>query len=91
MSEFRSQPKGFATKAIHVGQEPEQWSHQAVIPPLVTSTTFKQPAPAEPIVSEVKWSKESHIKWITNWRQLSNFLDAIQLYCQLVQQVSTRW
>lgn len=48
---FRTQPKGFATKAIHVGQEPEQWSHQSVIPPLVTSTTFKQPAPAEPIVS----------------------------------------
>lgn len=51
MSEFRAQPKGFATKAIHVGQDPEQWSHQSVIPPLVTSTTFKQPAPAEPIVS----------------------------------------
>ena len=53
MSGFRSQPKGFATKAIHVGQDPEQWSHQSVIPPLVTSTTFKQPAPAEPIVSKV--------------------------------------
>lgn len=52
MSEFRTQPKGFATKAIHVGQDPEQWSHQSVIPPLVTSTTFKQPAPAEPILYE---------------------------------------
>lgn len=52
MSGFRSQPKGFATKAIHVGQDPEQWSHQSVIPPIVLSTTFKQPAPAEPIVSE---------------------------------------
>lgn len=51
MSEFKQQPSGFATKAIHVGQEPEQWSHHAVIPPLVTSTTFKQPAPSEPIVS----------------------------------------
>ncbi|XP_031622765.1 cystathionine gamma-lyase [Contarinia nasturtii] len=49
---FRPQPKGFATKAIHVGQDPEQWSHQSVIPPLVTSTTFKQPAPAEPILYE---------------------------------------
>lgn len=54
MSAFRPQPKGFATKAIHVGQEPEQWSHQAVIPPLVMSTTFKQPAPAQPIVSKQK-------------------------------------
>lgn len=52
MSEFRTQPKGFATRAIHVGQDPEQWSHKSVIPPLVTSTTFKQPAPAEPIVSD---------------------------------------
>lgn len=51
MSEFKEQPSGFATKAIHVGQEPEQWSHQSVIPPLVMSTTFKQPAPSEPIVS----------------------------------------
>lgn len=51
MSEFKVQPKGFATKAIHVAQEPEQWTHQAVIPPLVMSTTFKQPSPAEPIVS----------------------------------------
>nr|AHB50512.1 cystathionine gamma-lyase [Mayetiola destructor] len=52
MSEFKEQPSGFATKAIHVGQEPEQWSHQSVIPPLVMSTTFKQPAPSEPILYE---------------------------------------
>lgn len=52
MSAFRPQPKGFATKAIHVGQEPERWSHNAVIPSLVMSTTFKQIAPAEPVVSE---------------------------------------
>lgn len=51
MSGFREQPKGFATKAIHVGQEPEQWSHLSVVPPLVTSTTFKQFSPAEPKVS----------------------------------------
>lgn len=53
MSAFRAQPKGFATKAIHVGQEPEQWNHQSVIPPIVMSTTFKQPAPAQPIVSAI--------------------------------------
>lgn len=51
MSEFKQQPKGFATKAIHVGQDPEQFSFQPVIPPLFMSTTYKQPAPAEPIVS----------------------------------------
>ncbi|CAL1682197.1 unnamed protein product [Lasius platythorax] len=41
------QTEGFSTKAIHAGQDPEQWSHYAVVPPLVMSTTFKQDAPAE--------------------------------------------
>lgn len=50
MSGFRAQPKGFATKAIHVGQDPNQWSHKSVIPPIVMSTTFQQLAPAEPVV-----------------------------------------
>lgn len=45
---FKSQPKGFATKAIHVGQDPEQWTSMCVVPPIVTSTTYKQDAPAEP-------------------------------------------
>lgn len=44
---FLEQPQGFATKAIHVGQDPEQWSSNAVIPPIVTSTTYKQLGPAE--------------------------------------------
>ncbi|XP_007471703.1 PREDICTED: cystathionine gamma-lyase isoform X3 [Lipotes vexillifer] len=35
----------FATQAIHVGQEPEQWTSQAVVPPISLSTTFKQGAP----------------------------------------------
>jgi hypothetical protein len=43
---FLQQP-GFATKAIHVGQEPEQWNSNAVIPPITLSTTFKQEAPAK--------------------------------------------
>lgn len=44
---FKKQPKGFATKAIHSGQEADQWSHMAVVPPIVTSTTFKQFGPAD--------------------------------------------
>lgn len=40
-------PKGFATAAIHAGQEPEQWDSMCVIPPIVLSTTYKQYAPAE--------------------------------------------
>lgn len=47
MAEFRKQPKGFATKAIHAGQDPENWNSFAVIPPIVTSTTFKQDAPGQ--------------------------------------------
>ncbi|XP_014208944.2 putative cystathionine gamma-lyase 2 [Copidosoma floridanum] len=38
---------GFATKAIHAGQDPLQWSHRAVVPPIVMSTTFQQDAPAK--------------------------------------------
>lgn len=44
---FLQQEPGFATKAIHVGQEPEQWNSNAVIPPITLSTTFKQEAPAK--------------------------------------------
>lgn len=51
MSEFKQQPKGFATKAIHAGQDPEQWKHLSLVPPLVTSTTFKLSDPSEPVVS----------------------------------------
>ncbi|XP_077295911.1 cystathionine gamma-lyase [Arctopsyche grandis] len=44
---FLKQAPGFATRAIHVGQEPERWNSYCVVPPLVTSTTFKQEAPAK--------------------------------------------
>ncbi|XP_061486875.1 cystathionine gamma-lyase-like [Rhineura floridana] len=37
----------FATQAIHVGQEPEQWKSMAVVPPISLSTTFKQQAPGQ--------------------------------------------
>ncbi|KAF0311425.1 Cystathionine gamma-lyase [Amphibalanus amphitrite] len=37
----------FATRACHVGQEPEQWTSMAVVPPISMATTFKQDAPAE--------------------------------------------
>ncbi|CAG4978103.1 unnamed protein product [Parnassius apollo] len=44
---FLKQKAGFATIAIHAGQDPEKWNSAAVVPPIVTATTFKQPAPAE--------------------------------------------
>jgi cystathionine gamma-lyase len=39
--------KGFATTAIHAGQDPRQWNHCALVPPLVMSTTFQQDGPAQ--------------------------------------------
>lgn len=44
---FKVQPKGFATKAIHVGQDPEQWKSMCVIPPISLSTTYKQDGPGQ--------------------------------------------
>lgn len=37
----------FATKVIHDGQEPEQWSSGAVVPPISMSSTFKQDGPGQ--------------------------------------------
>ncbi|XP_031827638.1 putative cystathionine gamma-lyase 2 isoform X2 [Nomia melanderi] len=42
-----SMEEGFATKAIHAGQDPLQWSHSAVVAPIVTSSTFQQDGPGE--------------------------------------------
>merc|ERR1711970_298743 len=44
---YRDNDKHFATKALHSGQEPEQWNSMAVVPPISLSTTFKQDAPAD--------------------------------------------
>lgn len=42
---YLKQPLGFATKAIHVGQEPEKWKSRAVVPPIVTSAVFQVSLP----------------------------------------------
>ncbi|KAJ8683810.1 hypothetical protein QAD02_019602 [Eretmocerus hayati] len=39
--------EGFATKAIHAGQDPQQWTHGSVVPPLIMSTTFQKDGPAQ--------------------------------------------
>lgn len=44
---FSTAFKSFATDAIHVGQEPEQWKSMAVVPPISLSTTFKQTGPGQ--------------------------------------------
>lgn len=48
---FKTAFKSFATEAIHVGQEPEQWTSMAVVPPISLSTTFKQEEPGKHAVS----------------------------------------
>lgn len=42
-----STKEGFATTALHAGQDPLQWSHCPVVPPLVMSTTFRQDGPGQ--------------------------------------------
>lgn len=42
MSGYLPFPKGYATDAIHHNQEPEKWKSLAVVPPIVTATTFKE-------------------------------------------------
>ena len=42
----------FATLALHVGQEPEQWSSLALVPPITLSSTFKQKVPGKPVSKE---------------------------------------
>lgn len=41
----------FATQAIHVGQEPEQWNSRAVVLPISLATTFKKDFPGQSSVS----------------------------------------
>lgn len=48
---FKTAFESFATEAIHVGQEPEQWKSMAVVPPISLSTTFKQEEPGKHAVS----------------------------------------
>uniref|UniRef100_UPI00398F23F0 cystathionine gamma-lyase-like n=1 Tax=Pristiophorus japonicus TaxID=55135 RepID=UPI00398F23F0 len=47
LSGFQPPFEHFATRALHVGQEPEQWTSMAVVPPISLSTTFKQSAPGK--------------------------------------------
>jgi len=44
---FKEQDPTFATRAIHIAQEPEQWTSMAVVPPISLATTFKQDGPAD--------------------------------------------
>ncbi|XP_063216943.1 putative cystathionine gamma-lyase 2 [Bacillus rossius redtenbacheri] len=39
---YLEQAPGFATRAIHVGQSPDQWSSFAIVPPITLASTFKQ-------------------------------------------------
>ncbi|KAK6618333.1 hypothetical protein RUM44_002785 [Polyplax serrata] len=51
-TEYLEQKSGFSTKAIHSGQDPTLWSNWEVVPPICTSTTYKQKNPADPVTFE---------------------------------------
>lgn len=38
---------GFATNAIHVGQDPDKWDSRTVVTPIILGTTFKQDEPGK--------------------------------------------
>eukprot|EP00096_Caligus_rogercresseyi_P007195 TRINITY_DN2495_c0_g2_i2.p1 TRINITY_DN2495_c0_g2~~TRINITY_DN2495_c0_g2_i2.p1 ORF type:complete len:393 (+),score=121.63 TRINITY_DN2495_c0_g2_i2:72-1250(+) len=48
MSNYRDNDDHYATKAIHVGQDPEQWNSLAVVPHITLATTYKQHHPGKP-------------------------------------------
>ncbi|KAK9722461.1 Cys/Met metabolism PLP-dependent enzyme [Popillia japonica] len=54
-SGYLPEPKGFSTKAIHSATNPDKWDSMCVVPPLVLSTTFKQPAPGQ--IKEFKYGR----------------------------------
>ena len=39
----------FATKAIHLGQDPDQWKCKSIVPPIFTTSTYKQDEPGKPV------------------------------------------
>lgn len=41
MRRFRPIKKGFASMAIHSGQNPEQWASKALVPPIHMSVAYK--------------------------------------------------
>lgn len=55
MADSKANPNkdyGFATRAIHAGQEYDQWSNREIVPPIVTSMTYYQNDPAKMEVSD---------------------------------------
>ncbi len=55
----------FETRAIHVGQEPTQWAHMQVVPPITLSTTAMQNEPRAPQVSTLCVDNVKYA-WVTN-------------------------
>ncbi len=45
--EWLAQEPGFATKAIHAGYKPKDYSFAPVVPAISLSTTFEQDGPGE--------------------------------------------
>ena len=60
----------FATKAIHIGSEPDQWKCHAVVPPIFLSTTFEE---QEPAVTYVRFVSKIVITSIFVYCQIISF------------------
>lgn len=45
VAKMANEAESFETKAIHAGQEYDQWSNKEIIPPIVTTLTFFQDDP----------------------------------------------
>lgn len=54
MAESNGNIKGYETKAIHSGQEFDQWGNLELVTPIVTSMTFYQNDPTNITVSSSK-------------------------------------
>lgn len=54
----------FGTKAIHVGQNPDQWTYKDVVPPISLTTTYKQYGPNDHAVSK-------YVDFINNYINLT--------------------
>jgi len=63
----------FATKAIHVGQEPES-AHGAVIPPIYMTSTYRQEAPGDD--SEFSYTRANNPNFVALEKQLASLEDA---------------
>ena len=75
----------FATKAIHIGNEPDQWRCHAVVPPIFLSTTFEE---QEPAVTYVMYNLQSCVNNATY--EYSRYRPRYMVYTLCVHAIAFR-